>query len=145
MNHDPVPVVLDGVPADLLGSAVSYLSDVLRECHLTVVDHGQGGAVDQELLGLAVALVPDLEEVRDIFRSTDIVADGANVRLETELRLSDAALFAHLQTQLIHLRFVGRRGSMLVVGDPSITRFLAWVWDEAADQLHGRAARPYPA
>lgn len=145
MNRELVPVVLDGVPADLLGEAVSYLADVLRECHLAVIDHGQGGVVDDELLGLASALMPDLEELREISRSSTVVPVGATVTVQAELRLSDAALLADLQTQLIQLRLLGRRGFLLVVSDPRITRFLAWIWDEAADQLHGRTARPYPA
>ena len=73
----------------------------------------------------------------------DVLFTFDGVRVEAEMRVSDAALLAHLQMQLVQARFLGRGGLLLVASDPEVTQFLAWVWDESADQLHGRRPRPY--
>lgn len=145
MNRTLYPVVLESVPAADFDAAVSYLADVLRECQLTLVGEVEGARSDPELVGLARALVPDLEELREIFRAAEIATDAGRARIDAEMRMADAAMLAHLQSRLVQLRYLGRRGTTLVVSEPAITRLLAWIWDEAADQLHGRAPRPHPA
>lgn len=135
-------VVLERVPARLFEVAVTYLADTLRECQLVLVADQQGAATDRALVALARSLVPDLEELRDLFRAALIVVDGADVRVEVELSPGDAGTIAHLQVQLGRLRFVDRSG-LLVTGDDDVTRFLDWVWDEIGAQVVGRAARPY--
>lgn len=144
MNRTLHPVRLVRVPTALFDAAVSYLADVLRECQLALEGHRAGIEADPQLADLASALVPDLEELQEIFRSSLATAEGDRTTVDLEMRMADAPLLAHLQMQLIQLRLVGRRGAMLVVSDPVITQFLAWVWDEASDQLHGRSPRPYP-
>lgn len=144
MSRTLHPVLLDTVPAEDFAEAVSYLADVLRECQLTLVGEVQGDPADEELVGVARALVPDLEELREIFRAAEITTEAGRTRIDAEMRMADAALLAHLQTHLVRLRHLGRSGTILVVSDPVITRLLAWVWDEAADQLHGRGPRPHP-
>lgn len=137
------PVLLADLPPAAFEAAVTYLADVLRECQLLLVDVGQGVEVDPAMEGLARALVPDLEELREIFRSATMTPGEAGIRIDAEMRTSDAAMLAHLQMQLVQLRFLGRAGSLLVASDPEVTQFLAWVCDESADQLHGRPPRPY--
>ena len=137
------PVLLAELPVTAFSEAVTYLGDVLRECQLLVVDADQGADVDPAMEALARALVPDLEELREIFRAATITSGRDGVRVEAEMRVSDAALLAHLQMQLVQARFLGRGGLLLVASDPEVTQFLAWVWDESADQLHGRRPRPY--
>ena len=144
MNTSPQTVVLADLPSVVLSSAVTYLADVLRECQLVLVGRDQGSEVDPTLATLAEGLVPDLEELSDLFRGARVTEDGETSTVEIELAPADAALLAHLQMQLVQLRFVGRRGGLLVSSDPAVTGFLAWVWDEAADQLYGRTARPFP-
>jgi len=144
MNTSPQTVVLADLPAAVFSAAVTYLADVLRECQLVLVGREQGSEVDPTLEGLAEGLVPDLEELRELFRAADVVGDDQVCSVEIPLSPADAALLAHLQMQLVQLRFVGRRGGLLVASDPEVTGFLAWVWDEAADQLYGRTARSFP-
>jgi hypothetical protein len=138
------PVVLDRLPADLLHAAVTYLADILRECQLVLVDRLQGVVHDPELCHVAEGLVPDLEEVADAFTGADLsLLDDGSVRVETVMESAQSGVLANVQIQLVQLRLLGRRGGLLVRSDPEVTQFIAWIWDEAADQLHGRAARPY--
>lgn len=144
--HDVRRVELVNLPAGLFHRSVTYLRDILRECHLlglptpTPVDPHR-----QELRALAAALVPDLEDMRDLFRSAEVDVDLENDRLDVRVDMSvaTAATMAHLQTHLVQLRFFGRQGDLLVESDPEMTKLLAWVWDESADQVHGASARPY--
>jgi hypothetical protein len=140
---DTHSVVLEGLPVILFDTAVTYLADVLRECQLVQVGLHQGEVVAGELADLAEGLVPDLEELRDLFRAADITTDGELYRVALKMQASDASTLAHLQMQLVQLRFLGRRGGLLIRSDPEIIGFLAWVWDEAADQLNGRPGRRY--
>lgn len=143
MNDRTHEVVLEGLPVILFDSAVTYLADMLRECQLVLVDIDQGATVDATMADLALGLVPDLEELRDLFRDAGITTDGRTYRVTLTMVPSVAATLAHLQMQLVQLRFIGRLGGLLVGSDPEVTQFLAWVWDEAADQINGRAPRPY--
>ncbi|MCU1496106.1 MAG: hypothetical protein JWM47_59 [Acidimicrobiales bacterium] len=136
-------IVLDGLPVVLFDSAVTYLADTLRECQLLLVDVNQGEEVPRDLADLAAGLLPDLEEVRDLFRAARITTDGKAYVIELRMRPSDASILAHLQMQLVQMRFLGRLGNLLMRSDPEVTQFLAWMWDETADQLGGRASRPY--
>lgn len=138
-------VQLNGVPIELFDEAVSYLADVLRECQLVIVQKSQGQQADADLVRLAEGLVPDLEELRELFRSATITVEGGRYQIEVPMGRPDAGTLAHLQMQLIQLRLLGRRGRLLVDSDPTVSQLLTWLWDEAADQLHGRAARPYPS
>lgn len=143
MNERLHTIVLDAVPRELFDSAVTYLADTLRECQLLLVDVAMGGDVPPELADLAGGLLPDIEEVGDLFRAADIASDGRTYRIELHLRPSDAGTLAHLQMQLVQMRFLGRMGNLLMRSDPEVSQVLAWIWDEAADQLNGRASRPY--
>lgn len=144
--HDLRPVVLDRLPTQTFGAAVTYLADILRECQLVLVGRSQGDDADPTLSQLAEGLVPDLEEVRDAFAAAEVTthADGST-RLEATLEVAQSGTLAHLQMQLIQLRLLGRRGGLMVESDPDVTQLLAWIWDEASDQLHGRPARAYHA
>jgi len=137
-------VVLDGMPTELFRRAVTYLADVLRECQLVLVGRAQGDDPEPTISGLAEGLVPDLEEVRDAFTSGtyELNADGT-IRFQTVLAVTQAATLAHLQMQLVQLRLLGRNGGLMVEGHPDVTELLAWIWDEASDQLHGRAPRAH--
>jgi hypothetical protein len=143
MSAATLPVRLERLPAALLDQAITYLGDTLRECQLVLVDRDQGRRDDSPLLTLAEALVPDLEEVRDVVRAADVRTEGDEVQIDLVLRLEHAATIAHLQMQLVQLRLLGRRGSLLVESDPEVTQLLAWIWEETADQIHGRTPRPY--
>ncbi len=143
MTFERCRVVLVGLPAPLFEAAVTYLADTLRECQLVLVADQQGTAADPALIELAGGLVPDLEELRDVFRAAAIVAEGAGLRVEVELSPGDAGTIAHLQLQLTQLRYVTPR-DLLVTGNAEVSALLAWVWDEVGDQLLGRAARRYP-
>jgi hypothetical protein len=144
VNRTLHPVVLEGMPVSLMDAAVTHLADVLRECQLVLVDGGRAAEVDAELLTLAAGLVPDLEELREILRGADVSVVDDTYRVRVEMRMSDEDVMTHLQSQLVQLRSIGRLGNLLLVSDPTVTQLLAWVWDEAADQLHGREPRPYP-
>ncbi len=138
----PRPVVLDGLPAERFRGGVTYLADVLRECQLVLVGRDQGADSDPTLIGLAEGLVPDLEEMRDAFNAGTLATNpDGTIRFETTLGVAQSATLAHLQMQLVQLRLLGRAGGLLVESDPEVTELLAWIWDEAADQLHGRAPR----
>jgi hypothetical protein len=143
-HSSPRPILLDHLPAETLGEAVTYLADILRECQLVLVGQLQGVVTDPALCLLAEGLVPDLEDVRDAFTAGSVTAhDDGSVRLEAELAPDQAGMLAHLQTHLIQLRLMGRRGGLMVRSDPEVTQLIAWIWDEASDQLHGRSPRPY--
>lgn len=138
-------VVLAGLPAALYDATVGYLGDVLRECHLVLVGRDQGSRADGDLVVLAEGLVPDLEELRDLFSTADVTQEDGHRTLAVDLRQTDAATLAHLHLQLAQLRFVDRRDGVLLPTEPEVARLLAWVRDEAAEQLAGRAPRPYSA
>lgn len=133
-------IVLEGLPESLAEAATTYLEDTLRECQLVLSDDV---GVDGPLRELATSLVPDLEEIRDLFSQADVSTDGEAVRYDVPMHVGHAGTMAHLQMQLVQLRLLGRRGQLLVPSDPTVTQFLAWVWDESMDQLHGRHPRPY--
>lgn len=136
-------VVLAGLPAPLYDAAVAYLGDVLRECHLVLLGRDQGTEPDGDLVVLAEGLVPDLEELRDLFGAATVTEETGTRTLAVDLRSTDAATLAHLHLQLAQLRFVDRRDGVLLPTDPEVARLLAWVRDEAAEQLAGRSPRPY--
>ena len=138
------PIVLDGLPAASFHALVGYLDDARRECQLVLVAEGQGRATDAELARVARSLVPDLEEIGDAFRAatSTVNADGS-LRLEGSLTVDQTAMVTDLQVQLVHLRILGRRGDLLLDSDPVIAQLLTWIWEEIADQLAGRAPRPY--
>lgn len=138
-------VVLDGLPDRLYDAAVRYLGDVLRECHLVLVGRDQGSSDDVDLVVLAQGLVPDLEELRDLFAMATVTQQGGYRTVGVDLRPTDAATLAHLHLQLVQLRFVDRRDGVLLRTDPEVARLLAWVRDEAAEQLAGRVPRAYRA
>ncbi|MBX3312763.1 MAG: hypothetical protein KF906_00455 [Actinobacteria bacterium] len=144
---EAVAVRLTGLPAQAFRTAVTYLEDTLRECQLVLVapaaDPADRVAVD--LRRIAAAIVPDLEEIRAVFRSAAVVTEGPVVTLEMHSSPHLAVTLAHLQTHLVQLRFVGRSGGLLVESDPTTSALLTWIWDEAADQLHGRPPRPFPS
>lgn len=138
------PVVLDHLPAATFRAAILYLDDVLRECQLVLSGHAQSDDVDPTLVGLAEGIVPDIEELRDAFRAAELsVLEDGSLRMVGELEVGQSGTIAHLQVQLIQLRLLGRRGGLLLESDPQVTHLLAWLWEETADQLHGRDARPY--
>ena len=142
--HEHRTIVLDALPPALFDRAVTYLGDVLRECQLVLVGRSQGADTDPTLSNLAEGLVPDIEEMRDALEAADMRdnPDGT-LRFETVLEVSQAGTLAHLQMQLVQLRLLGRGGGLLVESNPEVTELLAWIWDEAADQLHGRPPRPH--
>lgn len=142
MTFEARRVVLTELPADLFEAAVTYLADTLRECQLVLVDHGQGADAAPTLVELATGLVPDLEELRDLFRAAAITVEGPTCRVEVEMAPGDAGTVAHLQMQLDQLRYLNHH-ELLIPSDPDVSRFLTWAWEEIADQLSGRRARPY--
>lgn len=146
VNDDVSDVALIGLPADTFEHGITYLADVLRECQLILVD-GAGGAIASRLdvVALAKVLVPDLEEVRDLFRHADLTATGDRVDVIITLRPSAAATLVHLQMHLVQLRFVEVEGGVLVSSDPEVIDLLRWIWDEVSEQLRGRLPRPHPA
>lgn len=143
MTGPPRRVVLSGLPVWLYDAALSYLSDVLRECHLVLVGRDQGAAGDADLVALAEGLVPDLEELRDLFAVAAVTEVDGHRAIAVDLRPTDAATLAHLHLQLGQLRYVDRRDGVLLPTDPDVAHLLAWVRDEAAEQLGGRPPRPY--
>ncbi len=138
-------VLLAGLPTPLYDAALGYLGDVLRECHLVLVGRDQGSTGDTDLVALAEGLVPDLEELRALFAVAAVTQQDGCRTIAVDLRPTDAATLAHLHLQLAQLRFVERRGGVLVPTDPEVARLLAWVRDEASEQLAGRVARPFRA
>lgn len=136
-------VVLSDIPASIFDAAICYLGDMLRECKLVLADHGQGSEVDPELVALAHGFVPDLEELRVMFDGGSVTTVGGRHNIQVPMHIGHAATMTHLQMQLLQLRLLGRRGAILTQSDPEISQLLAWVWDESADQLHGRPPRPY--
>lgn len=144
MNDDVIDVTLAGLPAESFHQAVTYLADVLRECQLILID-GVAGTVESgvDLVALANVLVPDLEEVRDLFRDADVADHGDHVDLVATLNPTVAATLAHLQMHLVQLRFVEGEGGILVSSDAEVIDLLRWMWDEVAEQIHGRPPRPH--
>lgn len=144
MNDDVVDVMLADLPTEIFEQAVTYLADVLRECQLILVD-GDSGPVRSRLdvVALATVLLPDLEEVRDMFRAADITAVDGRVTMTVSRQPLLAATLAHLQMHLLQLRFVECEGGILVASDPEVTDLLRWIWDEVSEQLHGRSPRLY--
>jgi hypothetical protein len=140
-----VPVTLEDLPIEAFDGAVTYLADVLRECQLLVLGHGHGTAVTPSLAALAETLVPELEGLREVFRSAEIRVGERGYRAWAEMRGSDAAMLAALQVHLVQLRVLGRQGGTLVASDPEVSRFVDWICEELADQLSGRPARAYRA
>lgn len=140
-----ITVRLDGLPAHLFHRAVTYLDDTLRECQLVLV--GPPPSPDdraaEDLHRLARALVPDIEEIRAAFRAGRFAVDGDRVSLHVTAAPALASTMIHLQSQIVQLRLVGRQGALMTESDPQVTALLAWIWDEAADQLHGREPRPF--
>ncbi len=137
-------VVLDRLPAVSFAAAVTYLADILRECQLVLVGRNQGALTDPTLAQLAEGLVPDIEEIRDVFEAGSLTTnDDGSTCLVAPIEVGQAGTLAHLQMQLIQLRLLGRRGGLLVRSEPDVSQLLAWIWDEASDQIHGRPARPY--
>ena len=134
-------VVLAGMPSGLFDQAVTYLADIMRECQLILVDRVADH--DPELIGLAEALVPDLEEVGELFRKGRHEMAGDQVSLELDLHAGHLGTLVHLQMHLVQLRYLARRGTLLVASDPNVSKLLAWIWDETADQLHGRQPHRY--
>lgn len=142
----PRRVVLDRLPAQTLRAAVVYLDDVRRECQLVVAGAADGVTVDPALVEVATGLIPDIEEIGDSFRAASLATnDDGSLLLEGEMALGQSATLANLQIQLIQLRLLGRRGGLLIDSDPEVSQLLAWVWEEIADQLYSRPARPYRA
>ncbi len=144
---DPTTVHLAEMPAERFRRAVTYLDDTLRECQLVLLsprsDAGDPGARD--VRRLAEAVVPDLEEVRDLFRTGRLATDRDRLSFTCDLPARMALTIAHLQTHMVQLRTVARRGELLTESTPEVTALLAWIWDEVADQLNGRPPRPHPA
>lgn len=142
--HAVREVVLDQLPAVTFQAGVTYLADVMRECQLLLVGGDQVTDPGPDVLALVAGLVPDLEEIGDLFDAGDLVMrDGTTVCFRTEAEVGQVGLLVHLQMQLVQLRLIGRRGNLMVRSDPQVTQLLAWIWDEVADQLHGRPPRPY--
>lgn len=145
VNDDVCDVTLAELPADVFGHAATYLLDVLRECQLIEVDGVRGPTNPRlDVVALAKVLVPDLEEVRDLFRAADIRADDGRVTVVVTMKPSSAATLVHLQMHLVQLRFVEHEGGILVASEPEVIDLLRWIWDEISEQLHGRSPRPHP-
>ena len=143
-SGDRRPIVLDGLPPVTFRAAVVFLDDALRECQLVLVAQSQGHATAPELSDIAARLVPSIEEIADAFRAAEVTtADDGSVRLAGSLGARQLATVAEVQRQLIELRFRGRQGALLLDADPRVSALLAWIWNEVADQLTGRAPRPY--
>ena len=144
MNDGVSDVTLVGLPPRVFEHGITYLADVLRECQLIVVD-GLGGSIASRLdvVALAKVLVPDLEEVRDLFRQAEVVPAGGRVDVTMTLKPSVAATLVHLQMHLVQLRFVECEGGILVSSDPQVIDLLRWIWDEVSEQLRGRPPRPH--
>ena len=143
MSLESQTVVLAGMPRQLFDEAVTYLADILRECQLVLVD--RSGSSHPDLAKLAEALVPDLEEVGEMFRRGRHEMGSDQVDLELNLHAGHIGTLVHLQMHLVQLRYLARQGTSLVLSDPNVSKLLAWIWDETADQLHGRSARIYAA
>ncbi|WP_426571594.1 hypothetical protein [Aquihabitans sp. McL0605] len=142
--HARITVVLDRLPTDPFRAAVLYLDDARRECQLVLVAHEQGLESDPDLVAVAEGLIPDIEEMDDALTASDVtVNDDGTTRLVGSLEVSQAGTLAHLQMQLVQLRLIERRGGLLLESDPHLAQLLAWIWDELADQLHGRPPRAY--
>ena len=141
-----VDLVFDRLPAAAFDEAIGYLRDVWRECQLVALTASSGGrsAMDPQLVGVAAALVPDLEELGDVLEDGQIVPLGDDlVRLEVALVVGQLATLAHLQAQLAQVRLLSRAGALLATAGPEAHDVLSWLWAHAAEQLHGRPPRPY--
>lgn len=144
MNGVLSDVELAGLPAEMVDQGVTYLTDVLRECQLILIDNARRPlAARFDVVALAKVLVPDLEEVRDLFRSAVVTVTDGRADLTVALKPSIAATLVHLQMHLVQLRFVECEGGILVESDLEVTDLLRWIWNEISEQLHGRSPRPY--
>lgn len=144
MNRGVVHITVTDLPKATFELAITYLADVLRECQLILVDGVEGAATTHlDVVALATVLVPDLEEVRDMFRTSAITVVDEHVTMVVALRASTASTMVHLQMHLVQLQFVEVEGGVLVTSDPEVIDLLRWIWDEVSAQLHGRAPRPY--
>ena len=142
--EDAVDVTLVGLPAVVVDQGITYLTDVLRECQLILIDSARPTAASLlDVVALAKVLVPDLEEVRDLFRIADITVTGDRAEVRVALKPSMAATLVHLQMHLVQLRFVECEGGILVASDPKVIELLRWIWDEVSEQLRGRSPRSY--
>ena len=144
MIDDVFDVALVDLPTEIYEQAVTYLADVLRECQLIVVDGVDGNATPLlDVVALAKVLVPDLEEVRDMFRNAQVTEADGRATVVISLRQSVAATLVHLQMHLVQLRFVECEGGILVASDPAVIELLRWIWDEVSEQLRGRSPRTF--
>ncbi len=142
--HAVREVVLDQLPAATFQAGVTYLADVLRECQLVLLGSDEEGDPAPDVLALVEGLVPDLEEIGDLFDAGDLaMRDEVTVCFRADAEVGQVGLLAHLQMQLGQLRLIERHGNLMVRSDPQVSQLLAWIWDEVADQLHGRPPRPY--
>lgn len=142
----PRPIVIEDLPEADFRIAVGYLDDARRECQLVLVAQGQGRATDPVLASVASRLVPAIEAVGDAFLAAEATSDGAgSLRLRGAMDLEQAAAVAELQVQLVQLRTLVRRGDLLLDSEPAVAALITWLCEEVADQLAGRAPRPYVA
>lgn len=141
-----VHLLFDRLPAEAFDEAIAYLRDVWRECQLVALmaAHGGRSAMDPQLVSVAAALVPDLEELGDVLEAGTITPLGDGLaRLEVTLEVGQLTTLAHLQAQLAQVRLLARGGALLATAGPDAHDVLSWLWAHAAEQLHGRPPRPY--
>lgn len=134
---DHTTVHLVDMPVERFRRAVTYLDDTLRECQLVLLSP-RGEDADpaaRDVRRLAEAVVPDLEEIRGLFRSGTLTTTGDLVSFTAEVPDITAMTIAHLQVHLVQIRLVARRGALLTEGDPEVTALLTWIWESVADQL----------
>ncbi len=135
-------VVLGAMPEPLSTAATTYLADTLHECRIVLSDE-EPHESSAPLRELAASLVPDLEEIGDLLDGATVSVDQGLVTFEVAMSRGHSGTMAHLRTQFVQLRLLGRHCGLLVPSDPEVAQFLTWLWDESTDQLHGRPPRPY--
>ena len=135
-------VVLGAMPEPLSTAATTYLADTLHECRIVLSDE-EPHESSAPLRELAASLVPDLEEIGDLLDGATVSVDQGLVTFEVAMNRGHSGTMAHLRTQFVQLRLLGRHCGLLVPSDPEVAQFLTWLWDESTDQLHGRPPRPY--
>ena len=147
MSTDDVrPIVIEDLPEADFRVAVGYLDDARRECQLVLVARDQGRATDPVVARVATRLVPAIEAVGDAFLAAEVTSDGVgSLRLRGAMDAEQAAAVAELQVQLVQLRSLVRRGDLLLDSEPAVAALITWLCEEVADQLAGRAPRPYVA